>query len=58
MMIVILLMPEVSNINAQYGLCPSYPAVLAVPRALSPQELKAVAGFRSLYIYIYIYIAC
>uniref|UniRef100_A0A7S4SLR4 Myotubularin phosphatase domain-containing protein n=1 Tax=Alexandrium monilatum TaxID=311494 RepID=A0A7S4SLR4_9DINO len=36
----------VSRINAQYALCASYPALLALPRRMTEHELKVVAGFR------------
>lgn len=34
-------------INQKYELCDSYPAVLAVPRSVSDDDLRAVANFRS-----------
>lgn len=37
---------RVSNLNRDYQLCSSYPAVLALPRSISDQALRAVAGFR------------
>ncbi len=33
--------------NARYSLCPSYPAVLAVPRDAAPEVLRGAASFRT-----------
>ncbi|KAG5678073.1 hypothetical protein PVAND_007775 [Polypedilum vanderplanki] len=38
---------RVTKVNQAYELCDSYPAVLAVPRSISDEDLKAVANFRS-----------
>mmetsp|Transcript_149823 Transcript_149823/g.481246 ORF Transcript_149823/g.481246 Transcript_149823/m.481246 type:complete len:883 (-) Transcript_149823:252-2900(-) len=37
---------RMSKLNSDYGLCTTYPAVLAFPRNMSDQELRAVARFR------------
>ncbi|CAG9797932.1 unnamed protein product [Chironomus riparius] len=38
---------RITKINQVYELCESYPAVLAVPRAITDEDLRAVANFRS-----------
>eukprot|EP00933_Yihiella_yeosuensis_P073615 TRINITY_DN8231_c1_g3_i3.p1 TRINITY_DN8231_c1_g3~~TRINITY_DN8231_c1_g3_i3.p1 ORF type:complete len:673 (+),score=159.83 TRINITY_DN8231_c1_g3_i3:493-2511(+) len=37
---------KVSTLNSQYGLCSSYPALLAFPRKMTEQAIRGVAGFR------------
>eukprot|EP00931_Biecheleriopsis_adriatica_P066747 TRINITY_DN41035_c0_g1_i1.p1 TRINITY_DN41035_c0_g1~~TRINITY_DN41035_c0_g1_i1.p1 ORF type:complete len:749 (+),score=147.60 TRINITY_DN41035_c0_g1_i1:43-2289(+) len=37
---------RLSIINREYGLCASYPSLLALPRRMPDQALRAVAGFR------------
>eukprot|EP00053_Salpingoeca_punica_P016132 m.150799 g.150799 ORF g.150799 m.150799 type:complete len:602 (+) comp16889_c0_seq3:270-2075(+) len=37
----------ISDINAEYKLCPTYPSRIVVPVSMSKEELTAVAGFRS-----------
>mmetsp|Transcript_52000 Transcript_52000/g.123804 ORF Transcript_52000/g.123804 Transcript_52000/m.123804 type:complete len:726 (+) Transcript_52000:95-2272(+) len=37
---------KMSNINNRYGLCETYPALIALPRNMTPSELSAVAQFR------------
>merc|ERR1719203_2413020 len=37
---------RVMDLNAQYELCSTYPSILALPRAMSEHDIKAVAGFR------------
>lgn len=36
----------VTELNAKYELCPTYPSVIVVPRRMTDQDLKAVANFR------------
>lgn len=38
---------RISRINEQYGVCETYPAVWAVPAAVSDSKLQQVAAFRS-----------
>ena len=35
------------TINTEYGLCPTYPNVFIVPSAISDEDLRAIASFRS-----------
>merc|ERR1719424_1815081 len=37
---------RLSPLNADYGLCSSYPARVVLPRKLSDADIRAVAGFR------------
>eukprot|EP00927_Polykrikos_kofoidii_P078649 TRINITY_DN75456_c0_g1_i1.p1 TRINITY_DN75456_c0_g1~~TRINITY_DN75456_c0_g1_i1.p1 ORF type:complete len:771 (+),score=148.59 TRINITY_DN75456_c0_g1_i1:62-2314(+) len=37
---------HVSRANADYSLCSTYPAVLALPKGMSSQDLRSVANFR------------
>lgn len=37
---------RVSELNRQYDLCSSYPSALVLPKKMTDQALKAVAGFR------------
>lgn len=37
---------RVSELNRQYSLCASYPSALVLPRRMTDQALRAVAGFR------------
>merc|ERR1712232_1052476 len=36
----------VSDMNDKYGLCPTYPAALVLPRSMSDPDVQAVASFR------------
>ena len=38
---------RVTQLNARYELCPSYPRLLVVPRAISDAEVRRAAQFRS-----------
>ena len=38
---------KITRINEEYEVCETYPAVWAVPAAISDNELKVVANFRS-----------